>query len=40
MCHNLRDRELAGKVHGRRETDAPWEREHSDSAARLEGLLG
>jgi hypothetical protein len=40
MCHNLRDRELADKAHGRRDTDAARERGHSDSAARLEGLLG
>jgi hypothetical protein len=40
MCHNLRDRELAEGPHGRRETDAARERGHSDSAARLEGLLG
>jgi hypothetical protein len=40
MCHNLRDRELADKAHDQRETDAARERGHSDSAARLERLLG
>jgi hypothetical protein len=40
MCHNLRDRELADKAHGWREIDAARERGHSDSAARLEGILG